>query len=1370
MTKYHEYFDIDEKYFPAFSRETADSDPEYWEKTYPHEVFIDMLKVMAHILDGKEARSMRIEGSFGTGKSRCVYALKRILEIGEEELKNYWNKFDALKDELGLLKQYIGLRKNNKIITVYRQGSGGLSSPVELAFEIYSAIREALENQELFVGGESLRGSWSAWIEKNTANSLWLDNILSQHPYKDNFTQVSAAEVLEDLKSNEPIESLLKNLINLNKDHPNAGIKFNIETLKDWITEVIDVNKIKIVFLWDEFTAYLNNNSSTIDQFESLVQLFNSQPFYLVPVTQGWGHNYSSDNMYIKRVEKRFMPIKMEIPEHVAFLLIGEAIKVNDLKKGLWIDKVDTLHKSLHESRKAVMSETKLTDEQIFKNILPLHPMAVYTLKYITEKFQQNERSMFDFIKSQYADKVHSFQWFIKEFSPEDEYPLLTVDLLWDFFSQSDGLLDQTSEVLKTFYQNERKCDDEEKKVLKAILIMQALNEQYQHSMELFRASDKNLKYVFQGTDIENNTSKIAHALMRNEIIISEQYADGKSIYKMPIFKGDQKEIKDKQDELEKIYDKTPSKMLNRDFDNLLTLTDSALNLRYEITTVTTDNFMNKIRAIKSDPVWQFKAVIAIARDKKESETLRLKMKENIPIKEYSFITFIDATETYFFEKEYAEFLKYDASTAYYQGKNDAIAGDNKKKAEGKLTDWKNSINEGKFIVYSPTGESETIKNKFELESKLKAFVGKKFKHVFDFKGVSGTTLKIGSPANAAFTGVGPTTKGSINEKEITKLFPISVWKDPKFWENPYHQKEPITIIKKELDKFIIEKLRNNNKVSFSEIYEELETNYGFPRCDLSIFLTAFLLKDYVNPSYRHIDQNGHPETMSAEKLISMVSGYFISKNEDTTMAKISREEEAFYDISCSIFDIPKKTIAFVDKMAYRIEQEMKKLQLPIWSLSEICNEDIYTKIQYFIDLIQESGGNQLPIAIEIGKMALEDNTVANNLKPLLKTEKCKEGLKKYFPMSNFSNIWVLAASIHKNEDDVWQDIASKFAEKHSTKWDKEMGEEALATMLLEYQIIKETNQIFNTSLKNLFTAFQKWQESLKTLGISHEKLENTFEPFKNIIGTLLNIHNSPSTDILKDNIQTLFNTLRYHSTKIKDLFNNPLSYFKDMYSPYLENLREDEVETIRIELATSGLFALSETASNTEVRDKADEKRKSGLRTSLLHLWKEKTDTINPFKWSDSNRIPILCCIPEDELDTAKQVFELYKNIGSDQEIEKALKYLEVSSLFETITDPAKRDQAFIDHIIGEYHHLIKDIENLKDKLDNLHIPCYEWFQNKKIEKRVKQEAEAQYFAGGSDKILSRFEEMDEKEVKKYFLNLIKKKMVIGLGVLTDE
>ena len=77
-TNYSAYFDIDEKYFPQVNDSTISmAAPDFWLTTYPHETFVSMLANLERILARQEMRALWVEGAYGTGKSQCVYALKK---------------------------------------------------------------------------------------------------------------------------------------------------------------------------------------------------------------------------------------------------------------------------------------------------------------------------------------------------------------------------------------------------------------------------------------------------------------------------------------------------------------------------------------------------------------------------------------------------------------------------------------------------------------------------------------------------------------------------------------------------------------------------------------------------------------------------------------------------------------------------------------------------------------------------------------------------------------------------------------------------------------------------------------------------------------------------------------------------------------------------------------------------------------------------------------------------------------------------------------------------------------------------------------------------------------------------------------------
>ena len=129
--KYREYFDIDDRYFPCID-DAAINAGAPWDNTYPHSTFIDLLTEMERALARQNnGRTLWIEGAYGTGKSQCAYALRKILEVPETELYAYWDRYEPLKKKTDLLEKLIGHKKKG-IVVAHRYASGSIMSARDL--------------------------------------------------------------------------------------------------------------------------------------------------------------------------------------------------------------------------------------------------------------------------------------------------------------------------------------------------------------------------------------------------------------------------------------------------------------------------------------------------------------------------------------------------------------------------------------------------------------------------------------------------------------------------------------------------------------------------------------------------------------------------------------------------------------------------------------------------------------------------------------------------------------------------------------------------------------------------------------------------------------------------------------------------------------------------------------------------------------------------------------------------------------------------------------------------------------------------------------------------------------------------------------
>ena len=702
--KYCEYFDIDEEYFPQVNDSTiAAASPDFWTRTYPHGTFIEMLNNMERVLARQEKRSIRIEGAYGTGKSQCSYALKKILEVPEEELRAYWDKYEPLKKKTDLLEKLIG-HKNKGIITAYRYASGMINSPRDLFLAVQETLKASLVAASLYAGENTLKESVIAWIDE-PSHKRFIDDLLKQPEWAALFSQSSADEVLNALRKGGEFKTLMDNIFRLADKEGITALNIDADRLIAWLMDIIDRNNVKVVFIWDEFSNYFENNRESLSEFQKLAELVNLKPFYFIPITHEWGQLFTAADTTWTKLRDRFIPMQIALPDNIAFDLIGHAFNVKPAAKPEWDILADDLNDRVKNSRTKVMAVTKIDNPQVMKDIMPLHPMAALLLKNIASAFKSNQRSMFDFIKSSNTDDVKAFQWFIENTGPFDDHPLLTVDMLWNFFYEKgkDNLTPDIRLILDTFPQQQDLREDE-KAVLKAILIMQAIDQRLGGMIDLFKATEQNLSYVFEGIpDLEGTKpANLAKGLKENGILVLNPISGGRYAYAAAVLAGDQVKIDNHKKDIRK--NSTTSKLVTEGRLSTVLSLSPALRLRFEsepgtgkITSVTRTDFTRTINILRDRATgWNFHAVIAFAKDDAEAVTFRKTLRKAVADELYKNIVFIDALSTPLGLEAFEQYVDFSAMAMYYQGSNNTSSRESSDKAKRVLDqDWKNRIYNG---------------------------------------------------------------------------------------------------------------------------------------------------------------------------------------------------------------------------------------------------------------------------------------------------------------------------------------------------------------------------------------------------------------------------------------------------------------------------------------------------------------------------------------------------------------------------------------------------------------------------------------------------------------------------------------------------
>ena len=381
----------------------------------------------------------------------------------------------------------------------------------------------------------------------------------------------------------------MSDIFSLADDRGITALSKSMDDLIAWLTDVIDQNGLKaIVLVWDEFSAYFKKNRTSLDEFQKLAELSNLKPFYLMIVTHMSGSIFSETDQTGKIVRDRFIRKEIMLPDSIAFELINHALKVKDEQKEIWDELADDLNSRMPISRKSVREvvwgKNANIGDDVLKGMLPIHPLAALLLKNISSAFASNQRSMFNFIKNTDTENLKAFQWFIDNHSPNNA-DTLTIDYLWNFFyekgtdeygtgvgrSNLDSII---RAILDTFPKNESGLLTEEKRVLKTVLMMQAISQKLGEGVELFLPTEQNINLAFEGDDkLEYGKAAniVKNTLVKRGILYPKPMGNGKPPqYAAAAVSGDQAQI----DEIKKrLVRETKTMKLISDGDLLSTLT-----------------------------------------------------------------------------------------------------------------------------------------------------------------------------------------------------------------------------------------------------------------------------------------------------------------------------------------------------------------------------------------------------------------------------------------------------------------------------------------------------------------------------------------------------------------------------------------------------------------------------------------------------------------------------------------------------------------------------------------------------------------------------------------------------------------------------
>lgn len=1395
LDMYRHYFDIDPDYFPAVNEAVITNNPEMWKKFFPHETFIKLVKNTVDVLDRKQKLCLWVEGAYGTGKSHAVLTLKKLLDASEEDTQEYFKRYNMDND---LYKRFQAAKNSGRILSVHRYGSATIRGDHNLVFAVQESVEKALlvagiENK----GGNALKNATIAWLSDKDNRAYF--NSLITGTYSDLFGGDDVDAVIEKLNtfSGDALSKVMDNIFKVADERQIKALSLSVTDLCNWIREVIKANNLKaIMFMWDEFTEYFYNNARNLTGFQELCEISETDPFYFIlvtHVTQGLFHERDQD--FIKLNGRFVSPHSLiSMPENIAFQLMGAAMEKNDDPEveADWEGVLGELGDRTKESRKLVKSIARITDKEMV-DILPIHPYAALLLKHISSAFDSNQRSMFDFIKNDRGDEIKGFQWFIDNYGPVDDNPLLTVDMLWEFFYDKgkEYLAHDIRSILDYFGRaGNQRLDSDQKRVLKTVLLLQAISQYAGDSVELFIPNEKNINNAFEGTDMDGSASRCADQLVRDKVLFSKSLGGGKFQYAAYNNEGEV-DVKPFEDQIDK---KSTSAFITEELSDKTRIVDAIMlsgqiKLRYELRFVSSSDFDSTIKQLRNtEDKYENKivAVVCFAKDDAESVVLGKKIRDAFSAGTYNMI-FIDASRTPFGADGYETYRHDMALSMSQQGKDNTLANQYASNAKDSLKKWKSRISAGEFIVHTAEKRDGERATTLDALYALLAEINKK-KFPDCLEGAYTVIANMFTPSSmkqGVECGCNQKTAGTfLSGSTATKLENAleGAWKVENYWTvNPHLL---VSKIKKHVDSIINDGFQNGGgRVSIKRIFDDLKAApYGFMPCNLSAFMMGFLLKEYTDGTYSWSDglTNDILTVIKLKEMIDEVIRLEITPNaryKDKYIVAMTREEKAFNEITSVAFGISPNLCTSVPNTRERIRKKMKEYYFPIWTLKSILDTETVKSDKAVLAKIIESfcgiaNSNNMgaaksdsDIAMELGKLAIANPDAADDLKGLLNKEKCTLGMIEYLKNFDEGALASLAAEVG-DEGQYINVLRTKFdADAANWVWNVETAQQKIREVILEYTIIAESNKVISKNV-SFDATIREWCDKCGYIRISYSAAKNYLDELGAFLELLHTVKKSGT--LLDSQKQKFLNRLTTSGEAFRAFYNNQVALFKRVCEYYLDGLTGEEIKDVFSSIpAGSFTYEKQEYFNTVEEKVKA---YKEGLKSAQLKkIWRERTGSENPRAWSRKHKMPILCLVPDSEFSKAKAAFGAVNRTKPDESaIDKALEYFARAKFFDLLDNEGALDKAFREGVIKSYSVMLTDTDEVKDYLySHITDEPYDWFALPEIDKKLKQMAEAKYNQGVCNQALAKIDEMDVADVKKYLKDLIKDNMVVGMEII---
>ncbi len=1246
MKHYSDFFTVAEDYRPVMTREIINEKPERWLDFYPHTEFEDICKTLFSVLVSG-AKSIWITGNLGTGKSNAALVIQKLFMDDENRVRQWLSTHTAngLQD-CASLETALFDRRNEGTLVVYDYNASGVGADEGLLVRLEKGIIAALQERDMSVPAMSNHEKIIDRVRREGSNFFKTrDSIQSQLAYLD--SSIKTVEQLVNALDNPSVSSKLLDDMEAVLHEDYIYLDFDVPMFRKWIKAVLSANNLqRVVYLFDEFHPFIEANKEQLKTFEDVSESPGVNRFFLVPVTHMDISAYLAEgSQRFKYAHDRFYFRKLQMPNDTAFRLAKQAMKIAEDPDGKWKKAKD----DLWDSVSSVVNKFNDTDDpsrDSFFDILPIHPMAAFLLKHLSEQAKSNQRSFFEYLKGG-ADGTE-FQDFINAGGPGvASKQFLTVDYLWMFFvgNRKESGLDSDIVSIGVFYKQTRDRvfqnqteEAPELRVLKAVLLFCLLDKLAPGGHDRLKPTVENIELSFKGDGTIADPRGIIEELEKKHCF---SVTNGNiSLFTISTVKPeDIEKYRDKFHDL--LHEKAEAKLEEHTknyrkyssgrFD--IRVSDASHTTLTNINQATRDRYTAKIS--KDDGSVCLWFVVAREHDEqlqipqKIDGMLRQLHDHRILMFTFPYLSFCHSNKNLWGEyiRQYAQYMTENDTAAKKQIK-DAL--------DGIENDWFKELQKNDTVIRAHrfrNGQIETADTSWtQFKELITSYVKKSMPYSVDHLGFQdphfgNSSLQAYAEAGMLFNA----TSGPIGQL-VNTLKKAGVTDDPNWFT--YNSDHPLGAIHDLFEKKFSNTIGRGGQQSIRVVYLELKrAPYGLRYNALSAFVLGFCLRGILQKNYQWT--NGQmTQPLDISSLKEIIEATVKDNWNDNTLKKekqicrLSKAEKKFIEKAPVIFGATPITDATVESALSQIQGRVEAIsaRVPLWVLPEYvrtANDPKVNDIETFLNDVctaftTSSRGkveDRVNAVKEAGEIIINDPDIVSVIASYIRTEHFVGAFEIYVDKESPA-LSALAKSIGDVAHGYCSAILERCQETAGWLWKQSDISREIDDMACEYEVIDLAKPLCGFSE---FVPYKSVIAALKKAVTETNRLPKHLIEFEYPIlgGFLSAVQTGGAAQDIKLALQQNFEVIKrlfFDHTKSESLL---------VLKSRLNSVVIEDADLLSILNTMLGGFGLDETTFMDNFRVKIEEFAKQSVVLKIKNEWMRISGNGTPAEWAMNNGIP---------------------------------------------------------------------------------------------------------------------------------------------------